>query len=78
MSSTVVRSTSTDCFTLTGDFKDLPSSVPKAFIYTGNGLDDPKVFPKTPPGLLSGAIGKHASAHFIDAASQTFGAEGYK
>ncbi|PWN87284.1 putative short-chain dehydrogenases/reductase [Acaromyces ingoldii] len=60
------------------DFKGLPASVPKAFIYTGNGLDDPKAFPKTPPGLLTGAVGKHAAAHFIDAASQTFGAEGYK
>lgn len=65
-------------YILLDDFKQLPASVPKTFIFTGNGLDERSAFPRTPPSFLSLSIGKSATAHFIDTAAQTFGPEGYK
>jgi hypothetical protein len=62
----------------TESFKTLPSSVPKAFIYTGNGLDDPSAFSNTPPGMLTLALGKSATSRIIDVASQAFGSQGQK
>lgn len=59
-------------------FEKLPQHVHKAFIFTGNGLDDPKTFPRTPPSLLSLSIGKTSTAQIIDAAAQIFGPKGFR
>jgi len=54
-------------------FRDLPSSIIKTFIYTGNGLNVVKPMPP----LLNLGIGKNASAHFVEGASMAYTKEGF-
>jgi NAD(P)-dependent dehydrogenase (short-subunit alcohol dehydrogenase family) len=73
------RITCTDASLLSIEsFKKLPSSTPKAFIFTGNGLDDPNAFPAIPAGFFTLAQGKGATATLIDVASQAYGPSGQK
>lgn len=54
-------------------FDKLDSSVPKAFLYTGNILNT-----KTMPGLLTLGVGKSASAHVVELADSVYRKKGYK
>ena len=54
-------------------FEQLPSQVPKSFIYTGNFLNK-----EVMPALISLGIGKSASAHIIAVAAKAYGQKGYK
>ncbi|KAK4540186.1 hypothetical protein LTR36_009684 [Oleoguttula mirabilis] len=55
------------------DFEQLPSTVPKTFVYTGNFLNT-----EVMPFLISLGIGKSASAHLIAVASKAYGPKGYR
>ena len=54
-------------------FNELPSQVPKSFIYTGNFLNK-----EVMPPLISLGIGKSAGAHLIAVASKVYSPKGFK
>lgn len=54
-------------------FQQLPSTVSKTFIYTGNFLNKEVL-----PAFLSQGMGKSASAHLIAVASKAYAAKGYR
>ena len=54
-------------------FKQLPDSTPKAFIYTGNTLNQIAI-----PGILPFALGKVSSAMLIEYAANAYGEHGYR
>ena len=54
-------------------FRELPSDIPKAFIYTGNRLNVEPI-----PRLLSLGIVKAAGAHLIAHAASVYKDEGFK
>ena len=54
-------------------FKGLPSSTPKAFIYTGNTLNQIAI-----PGVMPFAIGKVSAAMMIEYAANAYGKNGHR
>ena len=54
-------------------FEQLPSQIPKTFIYTGNFLNK-----EIMPFLMSAGMGKSASAHLISVASKSYAPKGYR
>lgn len=54
-------------------FEELPDSAARAFIYTGNLLNE-RIFPP----LLSLGVGKTASAHLIEFLAQSYAFRGFK
>jgi NAD(P)-dependent dehydrogenase (short-subunit alcohol dehydrogenase family) len=56
-------------------FEALPAETKKAFIYTGNCLNN-KILPV--PALVTLGVGKSAAAYWIGLASATFASKGYK
>lgn len=54
-------------------FEELSDSAAKTFIYTGNALNSMVITP-----LLTGGMGKSATAHLIRVAAETYGDHGYK
>lgn len=54
-------------------FKQLDSSIPKAFIYTGNTLNQIAI-----PGVLPFALGKVSAAMVIEYAANAYGEKGYR
>jgi hypothetical protein len=54
-------------------FKSLPTSSPKAFIYTGNTLNQIAI-----PGVLPFALPKVAAAMLIEYAANAYGKDGYR
>ncbi|RYC63806.1 hypothetical protein CHU98_g2389 [Xylaria longipes] len=54
-------------------FKQLPSSMPKAFIYTGNTLNQIAI-----PGVMPFALGKVSAAMMIEYAANAYGRNGFR
>lgn len=54
-------------------FQQLPSDVSKTVIYTGNFLNT-----ETMPALMSGGIGKSATAHLVRVASEAYAGKGWR
>lgn len=54
-------------------FKQLSSAIPKAFIYTGNTLNQIAI-----PGVFPFALGKVAAAMIIEYAANAYGEKGYR
>lgn len=54
-------------------FKELPDSASRTFIYTGNILNTTTIAP-----FLDLGVGKSATAHIIQSASQAYADEGFK
>lgn len=54
-------------------FDALPSTAAKAFLYTGNKLNEGPA-----PALLTLGVGKVSSAQIIELASTVYGKKGYK
>jgi hypothetical protein len=54
-------------------FQELPDSVPRAFIYTGNTLNQIAI-----PGVLPFALPKVSAAMMIEYAANAYGQKGYR
>ena len=54
-------------------FKTLPDATPKAFIFTGNALNQIAI-----PGVMPFAFGKVAAAMLIEYAANAYGQKGYR
>lgn len=54
-------------------FRSLPSSTPKAFIFTGNTLNQIAI-----PGVIPFAIGKVSAAMMIEYAANAYGKDGIR
>jgi hypothetical protein len=54
-------------------FKTLSDSSPKAFIYTGNALNQIAI-----PGVMPFGLGKVAAAMLIEYAANAYGKDGYR
>lgn len=54
-------------------FRELPLDVPKAFLYTGNTLNEMPI-----PGVLPFSLAKTAAAMMIEYCANAYGTQGYR